>query len=172
MIEPEGDEGLERPRMTDPLTGLLHRESWERQAPTLLEEADEARVPVCLLLLDLDHFGTFNARHGVDEGDRLLKEVAAQWRTHVRHNDVVARVGPDDFAVLLVACSLEAASAVARRLCGLLDPDRIGASAGGAEWNGRESPLELMARAEAALHKARGRAGDRVSIASDVPSRA
>jgi diguanylate cyclase (GGDEF)-like protein len=167
MIEHD-EETVDRQRTTDPLTGLLHREAWDRQAPGLLEEADEARVPVCLLLLDLDGFASFNARHGVEEGDRVLKEVAALWRTHVRHNDVVSRVGADDFAVLLVACSLEAASAVARRLCGLLDPERISASAGGAEWNGTETHLELLARADAALSRARERSTDRISIAADA----
>jgi diguanylate cyclase len=157
----------DRPRAIDPLTGLMHREAWERHAPAFLEEADAARVPVCLLLLDLDDFGALNARHGLEEGDRVLKEVADLWRAHVRHNDLVARVGPDDFAVLLVACSLEAASAVARRLCSLLDPDRVKVSVGGSEWNGIETPIELLARAEAALHRARHQDADRIAIAPE-----
>jgi diguanylate cyclase (GGDEF)-like protein len=160
----------DRPRAIDPLTGLMHREAWERHAPAFLEDADAARVPVCLLLLDFDDFGMFNARHGQEAGDRILKEVAAQWRAHVRHNDLVARVGPDDFAVLLIACSLEAASAVARRLCSLVDPDRINVSVGGSEWNGTETPIELLARAEAALNRAQHHVADRIAIAAEFSS--
>jgi diguanylate cyclase len=160
----------DRPRSTDPLTGLMHREAWERHAPAFLEDADAARVPVCLLLLDLDDFGMINARYGQEEGDRILKEVAALWRVHVRHNDLVARVGPDDFAVLLIACSLEAASAVARRLCSLVDSDRVSVSVGGSEWNGTETPIELLARAEAALNRAQHRAVDRIAIAAEFSS--
>ena len=160
---------IDRRRTMDQLTGLLNREGWEGHAPAFLEAADETRVPVCLLLLDLDDFGLINARQGVGEGDRVLKGVASLWRSHIRQSDAIARVGPDEFAVLLVGCSLEAASAVARRLCSLLDVEILSASVGGAEWNGSETPAELLARAEGALHHAKNASGDRISIASDVP---
>jgi diguanylate cyclase (GGDEF)-like protein len=158
----------ERPRAIDPLTGLLHREAWERHAPAFLEDAHIARVPVCVLLLDLDDFGAINARHGQEEGDRVLRELAARWRSHVRHNDLIARVGPDDFAVLLIACSLEAASAVARRLSGLVDIDGVTVSIGGSEWNGSETAIGLLARAEAALHRAQGQQGERIAITAEL----
>lgn len=160
----------DRPRTTDPLTGLLHREAWELQVPALLEEADASRVPVCLLVLDLDDFTMINAERGRDEGDRLLKEVAGLWRNHVRQHDLLARVGPDEFAVLLPSCSLEAASAVARRLCGFLDQTRVSASAGGAEWNQLETAMELLARADMAMQRARRLPTDRVEIAAEVSS--
>jgi diguanylate cyclase (GGDEF)-like protein len=158
----------ERPRGVDPLTGLLHREAWERHAPTFLEDAHAGRVPVCLLLLDLDDFGAINARHGQDEGDRVLRELAARWRAHVRHNDLIARVGPDDFALLLIACSLEAASAVARRLSSLVDIDGVTVSIGGSEWNGTETAIELLARAEDALRRAQTQVPERIAITAEL----
>ena len=164
------DSRTDRPRTMDPLTGVLHREAWELQVPVLLEAADTARVPVCLLLLGIDDFMMINAERGSDEGDRILKEVTTVWRGHVRQNDLLARVGHDEFAVLLTGCSLEAASAVARRLCGFLDPSRVTASAGGAEWNQKETALELLARADTAMRQARLLPSDRVEIASDVPA--
>jgi diguanylate cyclase (GGDEF)-like protein len=160
----------ERPRAIDPLTGLLHREAWERHAPAFLQDADAARVPACLLLLDLDDFGAINARHGQDEGDRVLRELAARWRAHVRHNDLIARVGPDDFAVLLIACSLEAASAVARRLSALVDMAGVNVSIGGSEWNGTETAIELLARAESALRRAQGQASEHIAITAELSS--
>jgi diguanylate cyclase (GGDEF)-like protein len=138
--------------------------------PGLLEASHEARVPVCLVLLHVDDLVRVQAEHGQDEVNRVLKEVAALWRHHVRQNDVVARIGHDQFAVTLVGCSLEAASAVARRLCSLMEPQRTRASAGGAEWNGSETVTDLLARAEAALHQARQLPEDRIEIASDLGS--
>jgi diguanylate cyclase (GGDEF)-like protein len=160
----------DRPRMTDPLTGLMHREAWERHAPGLLEASHEARVPVCLVLLNVDDLDDITVRHGQEEGNRVLKEVAALWRHHVRQNDVLARIGFGEFAVTLIGCSLEAASAVARRLCGVLDPARLSASAGGSEWNGTETAAELLERAELALHHAKHSTADRIEIAADISS--
>src|SRR6266508_3703125 len=98
------EQRIERPAIMDPLTGLMNRQAWEERLPDLMRDADNARVPVCLLLLDLDDFEEFNRTHGEDEGDRLLKDVAASLRGHVRQTDVVARVGGDTFALLLVGC--------------------------------------------------------------------
>jgi diguanylate cyclase (GGDEF)-like protein len=161
------EQRTERPAIMDPLTGLMNRQAWEERLPDLMRDADNARVPVCLLLLDLDDFAEFNRTHGEDEGDRLLKDVAASLRGHVRQTDVVARVGGDAFALLLVGCSLEAASGVARRLCDMLD-GRVSASAGGAEWNGSEPLLDLLARTEAALSRAQLLSPDGIEIASDL----
>jgi diguanylate cyclase (GGDEF)-like protein len=167
-MDTDNETQSEQPRAIDPLTGLLHREAWERHAPAFLEDAHMARVPVCVLLLDLDNFGAINARHGQEEGDRVLKELAAQWRAHVRHNDLIARVGPDDFAVLLIACSLEAASAVARRLSGLVDIGGVTVSIGGSEWNAAETAIELLARAEAALRQAQSQQAERIAITAEL----
>src|SRR5437867_1442819 len=115
MLTSDGQR-TDRSSIMDPLTGLMNRQAWEERLPGLMRDSDNARVPVCLLLLDLDDFAEFNRTHGEQEGDRLLKDVAASLRGHVRQTDVVARVGGDAFAFLLVGCSLEAASAVAHRL--------------------------------------------------------
>jgi diguanylate cyclase (GGDEF)-like protein len=167
-MDTDDEPQAERPRTIDPLTGLIHREAWVRHAPAFLEDAHIARVPVCLLLIDLDDFGAINARHGQEEGDRVLRDLAGRWRAHVRHNDLIARVGPDDFAVLLIACSLEAASAVARRLSGLVDIDGVTVSIGGSEWNGAETAVDLLARAEGALHRAQSQQAERIAITAEL----
>ena len=161
------DEQLLRHVAIDPLTGLMNRTAWEERVPDLMKDADNARIPVCLLLLDLDHFAEFNRIHGEPKGNWVLKEVAAGWRSHVRQSDVVARIDGDSFAFLLIGCSLEAASGIARRLCGMMH-EGISASAGGAEWNGTESLDALLARTEAALDRARLLAPDGIEIASTL----
>ena len=166
MLASEG-ERIDRSAAVDPLTGVMSREAWEERVPELMRDADIARLPVCLLLLDLDDFTAFNHRHGELEGDRMLKSVASAWRGHVRQSDVVARVDGDAFAFVLVGCSLEAASGIARRLCGMLDA-RVSASAGGAEWDGSESLHDLLARTEAALQRARRLSPEGIEIASHL----
>jgi diguanylate cyclase (GGDEF)-like protein len=115
-------------------------------------------------VLDLDRFEDFNEASGREEGDRVLVETSRAWRDHIRQTDLVARVGDDQFAVLLVGCSMEAASGIARRLSGLVDGP-ITTSAGVAEWNGAETPAGLLARAGEALDRAKASGRARVEFA-------
>jgi diguanylate cyclase (GGDEF)-like protein len=148
----------------DALTGLPNRRAWDERASRLLSQAGEARVPACVAVLDLDHFQRFNETHGRQEGDRVLVGTTMAWRNHIRQTDMVARVGDDEFAVMLVGCSLEAASGIARRLSGLVDAP-ITASAGIAEWNVAETAAELVARAKEALARAKSEGRARVEFA-------
>jgi diguanylate cyclase (GGDEF)-like protein len=157
-------ERLELLAGTDPLTGLANRRTWEERVPGLLASARDDRVPACVVVVDIDHFKLFNDGRGHQEGDRVLREAASAWRRRIRQTDLLARVGGDEFAVLLAGCSVEAASGIARRLSSL-DDMPVTASAGVAEWDGRESPGDLFARADAALYRAKAAGRDRVEFA-------
>jgi diguanylate cyclase (GGDEF)-like protein len=112
---------LERRRLAevathDGLTGLLNRAALEEQARTLWQHAQLARLPVSLMLIDIDHFKAYNDHYGHQEGDRCLREVAAAIRGAARRRplDVVARYGGEEIVVILVgsdraeaACSAE-----------------------------------------------------------------
>jgi diguanylate cyclase (GGDEF)-like protein len=114
--------------------------------------------------LDLDAFKRFNDEFGHQAGDRFLKEVAAKWQSELRDSDLLARIGGDEFAILFAGCTADAAADIARRLCDELPSART-CSAGVAEWTGRESTQDLMARADGALYEAKEGGRARIVVA-------
>lgn len=97
---------------TDALTGTLNRRSFFRRAAGLLH----AGPPVAALLLDVDHFKAVNDRFGHAFGDQVLVEIAARFRAALGPEDVLARLGGEEFAVLLPGQTLDTALATAERL--------------------------------------------------------
>lgn len=113
---------LERQRLADVathdgLTGLLNRAALEEQAQSLWRQAHTDRLPVSVMLIDIDHFKAYNDRYGHQAGDRCLQQVAAAIRAAVtrRPLDVVARYGGEEIAAILIGGDhAEAASAAER----------------------------------------------------------
>lgn len=151
---------------TDSLTGAANRRAWDEELASVLARAEREPLPVSMAIIDLDDFKGFNDRHGHQAGDRLLKEAAAAWRSILRASDVLARIGGDEFAVLLPGCGLEMAATIADRLRGAVPPS-AGCSVGVALWDGKETALGFTARADGALYDAKDRGRDRVVITSD-----
>jgi len=151
---------------TDPLTGAANRRAWDDELSSELARAARDGMPLSMALLDLDNFKAYNDRHGHQGGDRLLKETAAAWRGILRVTDVLARIGGDEFAVLLPGCALEMAATIADRLRASV-PTSAGCSVGVAVWDARETAPEFVARADRALYDAKERGRDRVVITSD-----
>lgn len=100
----------------DLLTGLLNRRGFADRSGVLLAGAKRRNEPVALALFDLDDFKQVNDRHGHEAGDRLLADVGDVLRAHAREQDVVARLGGEEFAVLMPDTTLESALRVAERL--------------------------------------------------------
>jgi diguanylate cyclase (GGDEF)-like protein len=146
---------------TDALTGVANRRSWEFELTKAMAEAEREHQPICVVMLDLDHFKAFNDRLGHQAGDLLLKEVAAKWSARLRGGDMFARLGGDEFAAVLRSCPAEAAYGIAYRLC-LALPYGITSSAGVAVWDGEESPEALVARADRGLYRAKEGGRNRV----------
>jgi diguanylate cyclase (GGDEF)-like protein len=145
---------------TDSLTGVPNRRAWDEELPRELARAARSGQPVCVALLDLDHFKRYNDRHGHQAGDRLLKEAAAAWQAAVRKTDLVARYGGEEFAILLPDCGLADAVEIAGRLR-TAQPEGT-CSLGVAQWDGREDVTTLVARADRALYAAKEAGRDRV----------
>lgn len=107
--------------MHDDLTGLYNRRCFQDCGARELGKAHRGRVPVSLLLLDLDHFKAVNDNWGHDRGDRVLRELAALLRANLRQSDVAARYGGEEFVVLLPDTAPAAACGLAEKLRGLIE---------------------------------------------------
>ena len=145
----------------DPLTETLNRRGFERELKRSLAYVKRYAANATLIYLDLDEFKPVNDRHGHAAGDAVLKAVAAALIREVRASDVVARIGGDEFAVLL--WNLPDADAVAKAV----ELERavyatpvhwgastmvVGASAGVAFVGPLDKPSEVLARADAAMY--------------------
>ena len=108
---------------TDPLTGLLNRRGLWEAIPVLVAMAGPERREVALLLCDLDHFKRINDTLGHGVGDEVLRRVAAILRDHVRRDDVVARIGGEEIAVVASCAIPEQAVALAERIRGRVRVD-------------------------------------------------
>jgi len=155
---------LEHQAHTDDLTGLPNRRRWEEQLPSELSRSWREEQPVCVAMLDLDHFKAYNDRRGHQAGDRLLREATAAWREALRPYDIIARYGGEEFSLILPGCSLSDALTLVERLRAAT-PEQESCSAGIAEWNGEEYPEGLVGRADAALYRAKRSGRDRTVVA-------
>jgi len=148
---------LEALAMRDDLTGLANRRLFEERLGEAVEAGD---VQVCLL--DLNGFKSVNDRHGHTVGDRLLVAVAGRLNGALRDVDVVARMGGDEFAVLVPGATADEGDTIVRRLGQVLrEPVEIGghvllvtASVGIADATGTGDPVEVLRRADVAMYAA------------------
>jgi diguanylate cyclase (GGDEF)-like protein len=157
---------LELAARTDALTGLPNRRAWDEELEREIVHAGRTETPLCVALLDLDYFKRYNDLYGHPAGDSHLKEVASLWRTRLRSADLIARYGGEEFTVLLTATDAAQAEQVVESLRDCV-PREETVSAGVAQWDGSESGLELLARADDALYEAK-RAGRDRSVAASV----
>jgi diguanylate cyclase (GGDEF)-like protein/PAS domain S-box-containing protein len=156
---------LHRLALTDDLTGLPNRRAWQEHLERELARARRERSPLCVAMLDLDHFKRFNDAHGHQAGDRLLSDVAHIWRATLRESDILARYGGEEFA-LVCPTGAPATEALLARVRAAT-PTGQTCSAGLALFDGVESPHDLVGRADTALYEAKAQGRDRTVIADD-----
>ncbi|MGV3719344.1 MAG: diguanylate cyclase [Actinomycetota bacterium] len=164
---------LEKLATTDDLTGLRNRRSFNLVGEEQLKRARVERQPVSLLLLDIDRFKLINDTHGHDVGDFALRQLASVLGTVTRDGDLTARVGGEEFAILLPNTSLGQALALAERLCqqvGSQDIEgvtrfQLTVSVGVAGLDDDIANVtELLRRADTALYLAKERGRNRVEV--------
>jgi two-component system cell cycle response regulator len=159
-------EALRELATRDELTGLLNRREYERILAEESERTERFGPPLGLVVVDLDRFKSINDTHGHPGGDAVLKEAARRLAASVRSVDRVARIGGEEFALILVQTDGAAALEAARRAIHAIarEPVRIGdgqsvdvtASAGVASIPGdAASASELFAAADRALFAAK-----------------
>ena len=145
----------------DPLTDIVNRRGFERELKRSLAYVKRYGTSAALIYLDLDSFKPINDRHGHAAGDAVLKAVAAALTHNMRASDVVARVGGDEFAVLMWNAGADEAAAkgAALETAVYRAPVRwnsstlnVGVSAGVALLLPLDAPAEVLARADAAMY--------------------
>lgn len=164
--------------LQDELTKTFNRRYFTDRLESELRFANRHEVPLALLLLDIDHFSELNQAHGRAAGDRLLEQLADVLQKNVRNEDVFARVGGEEFAVISRAIAHENASLLAERLRQLvedLEVEHEGArlavtiSVGVAAYPevAANAGTELVAAADRAVRRAKEQGRNRIAIHGD-----
>ncbi len=154
----------------DPLTGLFNRQRLLAELDRRLELAAQHRACGSLLTLDLDNFTVANDLYGHATGDKMLIAVAEVFHARLRAGDVAARIGNDDFAVLLPDTATDDALALAHGIRALLRERNVGppvlASIGVAPFQAGErvTAQDIMIRADVARHQAANAGGDQARV--------
>lgn len=158
----------------DQLTGALNRRGMDEALARELTRSQRMRTRLSLGLLDIDHFKKLNDSLGHQAGDEALRHLAAVVRTLLRPTDILARYGGEEFLVLLPNTSREDAAIVLRRMQRALtkkfflhDNERllITFSAGVVERKAEDNAGDLIARADAAMYRAKQSGRNRVEMA-------
>lgn len=158
----------------DALTELCNRRHFAELADKEIARAMRHGRPLSLCILDVDLFKPINDRHGHIGGDEVLRQVAAVLRRHARNDDVAARIGGEEFALLLPECGTADAAVLAERLREAVDAttfmpggeaQRITVSIGVAALApDRDTRPALMAAADAALYRAKSEGRNLVRV--------
>lgn len=174
----EHRDALTRLAATDSLTGLLNRRAFMEQAEALCRDHQETAIPACLVLIDLDHFKLINDDYGHGIGDAALQHLSRLFSAGIRTSDLIGRLGGEEFACLLLAADIKAATQLIDRFHEQLraEPLRtqldntaieipIRFSAGIARIEPEESLTDLLRRADLALYTAKNNGRDRTVAA-------
>lgn len=153
----ESEIAMHRQAIQDELTRLLNRRGFALMAGQVLHQLYRIGMPVSVLFLDLDGVRHLNERFGHGEGDRALRQCAEALGAVFRASDLCARIGGDEFAVLLADADEGSAAVAAGRLHEALLLSGRSAALGWATSHMHECPQldDLLLRAEQAMHRAK-----------------
>lgn len=165
--------------VTDPLTGTYNRRYANLHLDTLIEKCREKESGLAVLMLDLDRFKSVNDNYGHAAGDAVLREFSKRLQANVRTMDLVARMGGEEFMVVMPDVTPALAAEIAERIriatadpTFVIDEDgtsiQVTVSIGFAVLNDVETVFELVKRADAALYGSKHSGRNRVTLAAQA----
>lgn len=172
----EADAKLREQAYTDGLTGMLNRHGWDDRATALFDQCHRHATPLALMMLDLDKFKHINDTLGHEAGDRVLRLFGSVLREHRRSSDLAARIGGEEFALLLPHTDQAAATLIEQRLrnglkaaCAAHPELTVDYSAGLALLEPGDTTLTgFMVRADTALYAAKDSGRGRMCLAANA----
>jgi diguanylate cyclase len=180
---------IHKESMVDPLTGLANRRGFEVKLSEAASRRTGSNSSVCVLMGDVDHFKGFNDKWGHSAGDQVLRLVAQAFKAQTQDGDTVARIGGEEFVVILADTPLERAISVAGDICRAVSSKKvvrratgetlgtITVSIGVARYEQGESMNDMIERADACLLAAKQAGRNGVAAQTDrgvltVPAKA
>lgn len=180
MCKERADEANARLAIEDPLTGALNRRAFMAALEREVQRAARSRLPLALLLIDVDHFKQVNDRHGHLVGDAVLRHVVQCLRERLRAQDLLARYGGEEFVVLAPDTPAEGLQHLADKLREaihdnvppmpqLVEPLRVTISIGALARRVSPGTLsdELLQAADQALYRAKAQGRNRVVLVAE-----
>ena len=170
-------EELKKISITDSLTGLLNRRYFQERLAEEMERSKRHKLPLSLIIMDIDDFKHFNDRYGHLAGDEALKTTARSLRNSIRAIDVAARYGGEEFTVILPQTTKQDAMVIAERFCREIEnanfhpetfqqaPTKLTVSLGLASYPDDATQLhDLIKLADTALYAAKAKGKNRVVV--------
>lgn len=161
---------LSRLSLTDSLTNIANRRAFEQNAERLINQYQ--RHPergFCFVIIDIDHFKKINDQHGHDVGDQVLVNFAQKLAQHLRDTDFFARLGGEEFGILLSDSNIDDAKDIAERLRQSViedaEPVDITCSFGIVAYQADQSWQQMYKSADTALYRAKSEGRNRVEVA-------
>jgi diguanylate cyclase len=165
---------VKRESLLDPLTKIANRKSFDEGMDKAIAEASETASPLCLMIIDIDHFKSFNDTYGHQTGDQVLRLVAMTLKSNIKGKDLAARYGGEEFVAILPSTDMEGAVIVAENIRRAIQAKellkrstneklgRITASFGVAAYQPGDTPAMLIERADRCLYAAKHAGRNRV----------
>lgn len=167
------EQQLQQAALTDSLTGSWNERHFLQILSQEIARQERYKEPFCLLLLELDHAETVRSQFGAEAADGCLRDVARLIRLELRHSDVLGRISPECFAIILVNTSMSWSLEVGQRITLRASrmpftlPGRtlyLSVSGGLTDFRTGDNTGGMMQRAQKALHKSQAAGRDRVSV--------
>ncbi len=162
-------ESIQKEAMSDPLTGINNRKSFDRNIARLIDESQNTTNPLTLIMADVDHFKSFNDRWGHQTGDQVLRLVAEVMNANIKGQDLLARYGGEEFSILLPGTTIENGHMLADRIRRAVESRRlkkrqsnedlgvVTMSMGVAHYHPGDNVAALIERADKSLYLAKER---------------
>lgn len=158
---------VRRESLLDPLTKIANRKSFDEGLDAAIADAAASNDPLCLMIIDIDHFKSFNDTYGHQTGDQVLRLVAMTLKSNIKGKDLAARYGGEEFVAILPSTDLEGAMIVAENIRKAIQAKellkrstneklgRITASFGIASYHAGDTPGSMIERADRCLYAAK-----------------